>query len=311
MAKNYPFLFLLLLIGFQSALTGQEIKIFTTTDFDLKGSVKSCLVSTNYGKEEYDFNKEGLLTKSITRYNDSDYDITYYKYEHGELIEKRLENYRENTFYSATSIANFYEIDTTENRKVTEKIVSYDKEFLDQYEYVYDFEGRLEQIIRTNNDGTDETKIEYSSYKGEDTKTFYLNGVILQSMRTSQKKKKNGSVLRVVLTKKFLDGEPNSAVEEVFDAEDKRLSQTEFLYDMEAKQFAPTKIIGYTYDKLGMLAKTETKIGEVTETKEYIYQFDNGESGNWVKQIIIPDNSYTTRKIMYYEAPPSPLSEGK
>ena len=58
-----------------------------------------------------------------------DYDKTYYKYTHGELKEKRFENYRDGEFFSATSIANFYEIDTSLNRKITEKIMSYDKEF--------------------------------------------------------------------------------------------------------------------------------------------------------------------------------------
>ena len=55
-------------------------------------------------------NKNGLLTKSVTRYNDTDYDVTYYKYAEGERsIEKRSETYRDNKFDPSTSIANFYE----------------------------------------------------------------------------------------------------------------------------------------------------------------------------------------------------------
>lgn len=301
MVKNYTFLFLFLLSGLQSILFAQEIRIFTIQDFDLKGPVKSCLVSTDYGKEEYNFDKNGLLTKSVTRYNDSDYDITYYKYNGGELIEKRLENYRNNTFDSSTSIANFYEIDTTINRKVIEKIVSYDKEFLDQYEYIYDVEGRLEQINRNNNDGIDKTNIEYNLLKGEGTRTFYLNGVILESARTSERKIKDKSFQKILLTKKFLMGDPSTALEEIFDVEDKLVMKTIFYFDQKKKQFAPEEIITYSYNELGMISMVQMEKEGNEETKEYIYQFDNGESGNWIKQIITPDNTYKTRKIAYYE----------
>ncbi|MBT8313063.1 MAG: hypothetical protein KJP26_01270, partial [Maribacter sp.] len=99
MDKNYfvsllHSLLALTIMGVGSLVQSQEIRIFTTADFDLKGPVKTCLVSTKYGKETYDFDKEGKLTKSVTRYNDTDYDVTYYKYEGNELIEKRFENYR-------------------------------------------------------------------------------------------------------------------------------------------------------------------------------------------------------------------------
>ena len=301
MVKNYTFLFLFALSGLKSILYAQEIRVFTSLDFDLNGPVKSCLVSTDYGKEEYNFNKNGLLTKSVTRHNDSDYDVTYYKYSGGELIEKRLENYRDNTFDSSTSIANFYEIDSIPNRKVIEKIVSYDKEFLDQYEYIYDLDGRLEQINRNNKDGIDKTDIEYNSLKGEDTKTFYLNGVILESVRTSKKKAKDKSVQKVVLTKKFLRGDPSTALEETFDLEGILVEKTIFYFNQKKKQFVPEETITYSYNTLGMISMEQIKKEGREETKEYIYQFDNGEDGNWIKQIITPDNTYKTRKITYYE----------
>ena len=301
MIKNYIFLFLFALSGLQSILYAQEIKIFTSFDFDLKGSVKSCLVSTDYGKEEYNFNKNGLLTKSVTRYNDSDYDVTYYKYSGGELIEKRFENYRDSSFDSSTSIANFYTIDTTSNRKVIEKIVSYDKEFLDQYEYIYDLDGRLEQINRNNNNGIDKTSIEYNSLKGEDTKTFYLNGVILESVRTSKRKAKDKSFQKILLTKKFLRGDPSTALEETFDIEGKLVKKVLFYFDQKKTQFVPEETIIYSYNELGMISNMHIQKDEKEEEKEYIYQLDNGEEGNWIKQIITPDNTYKTRKISYYE----------
>ncbi len=278
------------------------MKIFTQKDFDLIGKVKSCLVSTNYGKEEYDFDPEGRLVKSLTRYNGQDYDITYYKYKNGELIEKRAENYRDNVFDRGISIANFYEIDTTAaHRKVIEKIISYDKEYLDQYEYIYDSDGLLRSIMRTNNQGIDETVIEYSSLKEENTKTLKLNGIFLESVRTSERKLSNGSIQKIVLSKKYLYGEPNTAVEEKYDGNENLVSRTHFSFDPRSKQFIPKESATFIYNANGVLTKSTTKKGAAVVNQEYIYQFDNGEKGNWIKQIITPGNMYVTRKITYYE----------
>ncbi|WP_273567102.1 hypothetical protein [Maribacter halichondriae] len=299
MVKNYAFLLLFVATGIPTLMYAQDIKIFRASDFDLISHVKKCLVRTNYGKEEYEFDQDSLLNKSVTRYSNQDYDITYYKYRNGELTEKRLEVYRDNTFDEATSIANFYSIDTTAGRKVTEKIVSYSKEFLDQYEYHYNENGKLFRIKRSNNEGTDETKIDFTEVKGEHTKTIHLNGVLNQSVRTSEKKEKDGSLQKIKLTKSFIDGNPNKAVEEIFNEAGKLISKINYYFDTKTSQFAPQISISYFYDDKGMLTKTETKSGETTKTKEYIYQFD--ETGNWVKEIITPDNAYKTREISYYQ----------
>ncbi|MGB5821567.1 MAG: hypothetical protein WBG90_18945 [Saonia sp.] len=306
MIQNYLTNFLFTFIGVCTLvapipLRSQELKIFTLKDFDLKGTVKSCLVITDYGKEEFDFNEAGFLTKSVTRYNDSDYDITYYKYSNGDVIEKRLENYRDNVFDKSTSIANIYEIDTTANKKILEKIYSYNEDFLDQYEYQYDSEGKLIKIRRTNNDGIDETHIEYVTYKGETTKTYFLNEVIQQSVRDSKRKTRNKGVQRIHLTKKFLEGQPDKAIEKIYSANDKLIKEQRFVYDGKEKSFVIQSVITNTYNDKGMLSKVKTKTGDLEETKEYIYQYDNGEEGNWIKQIITPENAYTTRKITYYE----------
>ncbi|MCK5441980.1 MAG: hypothetical protein KAJ23_08825 [Maribacter sp.] len=314
MGKNHNASFLrsilILVIACTPWLTqSQEIKIFTRVDFDLEGPVQSCLVTTKYGKEVYDFNKEGMLTKSVTRYNDTDYDVTYYKYRQEELVEKRFENYRNNIFDSGTSYANFYTIDTIPVRKVTEKIISYDKEFLDRYEYLYNADGILVKIIRTNNDGNDETLIEYTNHKAEQTQTNSLNGTILKSVRNSTKKAKDKTRHRVVLTKNFLEGEPDVALEEIFDTEGKLVSETKFNHDPVKKQFVPIEKITHEYDKMGMLIKSTTKKGKSVDVKEYIYQFDNGETGNWIKEIITPENTYTSRKIRYYEVESAEIKE--
>ena len=302
MIKKRHFLFLFVFIAAFSIVRGQEIQIFTLEDFDLKGDVKFCLVSTDYGKEEYDFNKNGLLTKSVTRYNEADYDVVYYKYSKGELLEKRAESYRNNTFDPSTSIAHFYEIDSTDNLIIQERIFSYDKQFLDQYIYVYDEFGDLASIERTNNDGTDKTLVEHKKFKGENTVTYLLNDTPVKSIRTSTLKPANKPAQRVVLTKEYLNGEESEAFEEVFSMDGRLMAQQEFEYNSELKKFEPTTRTSYEYDEKGMLIAETAKRGAGIIKKEYIYQYDNSELGNWIKQIVTPDNTYTTRKITYYLA---------
>lgn len=302
MVKKRYFLFLFVFTAAFSIVRGQEIQIFTLEDFDLKGDVKFCLVSTDYGKEEYDFNKNGLLTKSVTRYNEADYDVVYYKYSKGELLEKRAESYRNNTFDPSTSIAHFYEIDSTDNLIIQERIFSYDKQFLDQYIYVYDEFGDLASIERTNNDGTDKTLVEHKKFKGENTVTYLLNDTPVKSIRTSTLKPANKPAQRVVLTKEYLNGEESEAFEEVFSMDGRLMAQQEFEYNSELKKFEPTTRTSYEYDEKGMLIAETAKRGAGIIKKEYIYQYDNSELGNWIKQIVTPDNTYTTRKITYYLA---------
>jgi len=300
MVKNYTPHILYIFIFLSALSYGQEVKIFTLKDFDLKDSVKTCLVSTNYGKEEYDFNKKGVLTKAVTRYSDTDYDVVYYKYKNEELTEKRSESYRNNVFDPSTSIAHFYELDTTANRRITEKIVSYEEEFLDQYVYHYDANEDLVKIIRTNNDGIDETLVEYKKYKGEYTITYLINNEPLKSIRTSQLKKKDGTFQKVVLTKEYLKGEANKAFEEVFNKQELLVAQQEFQYNISEKTFVPTKRITYTYDEKNRLLEEISKNGDEVLKKGYIYQYDREGEGNWIKQIVTPENSYKTREITYY-----------
>ena len=304
MLKYGLFLVLTLFLGCFWPTNAQEIELFTLPDFDLKYKVKTCLVSTNYGKEEYAFDTIGRLTKAITRFNDSDYDLVSYTYKNGELKEKRSESYRDDTFDPSTSIAHFYELDTLKFRKITEKIVSYENDFLDQYTYEYDEKGDLVKMTRNNDEGIDETLVEYKKYKGEYTVNYFINNVPLKSVRTSTIKKKNGSIQKVVLIKEFLRGEANKAFEEVFDASGKLLAQQEFEFSKKEKTFAPTTRTTYSYDENDMLVKEVAKGLNTTKEKTYIYQYDNIENGNWVKQIVVPENSYVTRKITYYEVKP-------
>lgn len=303
MLKKHIILFLFIIIGVLQFSHGQEVVVFKVEDFDLKGNVKSCMVITDYGKEEYYFDESGKLTKSVTRFNDSDYETTYYKYNGMDLAERRVENYLDNTFDSATSLANFYTIDTTANRKVTEKIISYEKELLEQSIFLYDEEGKLVSIERTNANGTDEHTFAYSKGEGETTVRQERNGILLETIQTLKAKSETDSLQKKVLTQKYLGGQLNTKTVQVFGPKGKLLSKTETFYDGSTEKWIPQEDLKYNYNENGVLANVESQQKGYTTTKEYIYQFDGTDANNWVKEIITPDNTYKTRRITYYETP--------
>ncbi len=282
----------------------QEPKVFTWTDFDLLGKVKRCLVITDYGKEAFDFNKEGMLTKITTVYSESDYDITYYRYTNGLLSEKRLENYREDRLDRQTSLAHLYTQDTVVKKVVREQVYSYQKEFLDQFEYTYDEKGNLIAVVRTSNEGIDDTRISLDTLKGEVTKTIEVNGIVDRSVRTAQIKEK-GRVLEVELTKVFLKGDPYRAVEVFKDTTGRKLRENEYAYDSEKASFVRSSETFFEYGEHGFLESRRRKEGKSESKQEFIYQFDAHDPPNWIKEIITPGNEYTTRRITYFEDEPT------
>ena len=298
MIKKYiPLLFIVLF--FNLIAYSQEIQIFKVEDFDLRGKVKSCLVITDYGRELFEFDKMGRLSKTITQYNESDQDITLYKYEGEALIEKRMESYKDDVLDAATSMVNFYSIDTVSPRKVLEKIISYDKQFLEQQEYLYDEEDRLQKIVISNAEGVDETTIEYQQYKNEITQSVFHNGILEKMERVSEKKAGSGKQ-KVTLTKEFVDGEPNNAIEKTYDASGKLLRTETFNYDVSKKQFVSIQKVRLGYDAEGMPTSETTETQNAKSVKEFIFQFDNSPEKNWIKKIVTPSNSYSTRRITYY-----------
>ncbi|MBM1107427.1 hypothetical protein JQC67_14830 [Aurantibacter crassamenti] len=297
MMKNILVVVFLLITGAFFKVFGQEAQIFSVEDFDLRGNVKSCLVITKYGKEEYEFDAKSRLIKSVTRYSDTDYDITRYKFEKDELTEKRTENYRDGKFDPSISFGNFYTVEKSEPRVVIEKVFSYEKEFLDSYQYTYNEAGKLKAILHSGADGENETVIEHSEKGNISEQTYSLNGVIKKSVKITIDKIEN---TKTEFTVQYLDGIKTSAVKKVFNKYEQLISESQMSFDTNTKKFIATEKKKYSYVQSGVKNKLITTIGNSESTHQYIYQFDNEETGNWVKEIIAPDNLYTTRKIEYF-----------
>lgn len=307
MLKHY-FALLSACFSFTATVLGQEIQVFTVSDFDLKGEVKTCKVIKDYGQEILEFNQDGRLSKSTTQYTESDKDIVLYTYSGDHLIEKRLESYKDNTLDKASSMVNFYEIDTTTvNKYIKEKIISFDKAFFEQRGYYYDDSGTLQKIIVSHENAVDEVVIENTSYKNEATTSVFENGTIQKSVRKSSKTLNNGKQGSVELTKQFLDGEPSRALEKVYNEGGLLISEQLFLFSSKENEFVPDEKQLYEYDENGILKRLTVKTEKTELSKDFIFQLDDSEHKNWVKKIITPDNSYITRRIEYY--PPKEVSE--
>jgi hypothetical protein len=298
MLKHYHFLFIVFF--FSLLISAQEIKQFNVEDFDLKGNVKTCQIITDYGQEIFEFDALGRLVKVTTQYNEDDKDVTVYRFEKEELIEKRVESYKDNRIDPSSSMAYFYTIDTTETKKVKEQIISYDKEFVEVQDYQFNADGQLAKIIVSHENAVDEIIIERTSYKTENTTTYFENGIVQKSIRESTRKNKKFGEVKVTLTKTYLDGEPNQAIEEVRDNKGFLIAKEVYQYDIGEKEFVSMEKHNFEYDEDGILKKEITKQGNATAAKEYIFQFDDNEEKNWVKKIVTPENTFTTRKITYY-----------
>lgn len=285
-----------------------QIEVFDRSDFQLRGPVRTNTVLTDYGEERFEFDKGGKLLKTLTRYSDTDYDITHYRYAAGELRERRDEVYRDGSFDRSTSFARFYERDSLTG-EVTENITSYDRQFREQLTYHYDSIGRLEQIVRIGQDGTDHTEVTYSRQKGEVTAAYEKNGQLVKAVRTSEKEGKEGPV-RNTLVREYFQGTPQKAVEKDLDARGRLLKETRFEYDSTTASFRKAEVRTLTYNEAGFEdAETITYFREDggvyrKEESAYLYQMDGATPGNWIRKIKTPENSFISRKITYYEPLP-------
>jgi len=288
--------FFFVLISIQSF--AQELKLFNTQDFDLNGNVKVCTVITNYGKEVFEFNEQGYLTKSTTAYNDTDQDVTIYSYKNGFLVEKRLESYKNNVIDKTSSMANFYVIESTTSKKIKEQIISYDKEFFEEQEYILNEADEVSKIISSHENAVDETNITYDAIDDTTIKSYLVNGIIEKTIHNSIKKNSSNAEQQITITKEYIDGDINKMIEERFDIENRLVYKEVFLNTI--KGLESEEVYRYEYDDEGVIKKEKILRGGATSEKEFIFQFDNNEPKNWVKKIITPANQYTTRKIEYY-----------
>ena len=281
----------------------QEIITYDRSDFDLKGPVKSCFVFTKYGQEQYQFNKTGQLVEAATVFLENDSETTYYKYEKAKLVERRVENYVNGVLDKTTSMANFYSYDSIPQLKIKEKIIGYDRTFVAQFNYRYDSIGKLTRVVRTNTQGRFITLIshQWDSLRTKKSTAYWLDSVPLKQIDSIFLKA--GGTLSQLKTKEFDNGIPNALELRVFNKKGLEIELHSTIYIEKDALLVPKKAssVRTKYDSNNHPIEQIFERGVVRQTKKNLYQLDGSPFKNWIKKITTPDNTYTTRKIVYFE----------
>ena len=281
----------------------QEIITYDRSDFDLKGPVKSCFVFTKYGQEQYQFNKTGQLVEAATVFLENDSETTYYKYEKAKLVERRVENYVNGVLDKTTSMANFYSYDSIPQLKIKEKIIGYDRTFVAQFNYRYDSIGQLTRVARTNTQGRFITLIshQWDSLRTKKSTAYWLDSVPLKQIDSIFLKA--GGTLSQLKTKEFDNGIPNALELRVFNKKGLEIELHSTIYIEKDALLVPKKAssVRTKYDSNNQPIEQIFERGVVRQTKKNLYQLDGSPFKNWIKKITTPDNTYTTRKIVYFE----------
>lgn len=281
----------------------QEIITYDRSDFDLKGPVKSCFVFTKYGQEQYQFNKTGQLVEAATVFLENDSETTYYKYEKAKLVERRVENYVNGVLDKTTSMANFYSYDSIPQLKIKEKIIGYDRTFVAQFNYRYDSIGQLTRVARTNTQGRFITLIshQWDSLRTKKSTAYWLDSVPLKQIDSIFLKA--GGTLSQLKTKEFDNGIPNALELRVFNKKGLEIELHSTIYIEKDALLVPKKAssVRTKYDSNNHPIEQIFERGVVRQTKKNLYQLDGSPFKNWIKKITTPDNTYTTRKIVYFE----------
>ena len=281
----------------------QEIITYDRSDFDLKGPVKSCFVFTKYGQEQYQFNKTGQLVEAATVFVENDSETTYYKYEKAKLVERSVENYVNGVLDKTTSMANFYSYDSIPQLKIKEKIIGYDRTFVAQFNYRYDSIGQLTRVVRTNTQGRFITLIshQWDSLRTKKSTAYWLDSVPLKQIDSIFLKA--GGTLSQLKTKEFDNGIPNALELRVFNKKGLEIELHSTIYIEKDALLVPKKAssVRTKYDSNNHPIEQIFERGVVRQTKKNLYQLDGSPFKNWIKKITTPDNTYTTRKIVYFE----------
>ncbi len=313
MNKNYltclkRFFYFAVLIFTSHFSFAQELKILTLKDFNLKGNVKHCIVSAEYGNEEFYFNEDGLLTKSITRYSEDDYSVTTYTYNEGNLVKKNVDVYIDGVLDKNTSLAHFYEIKLTSKKVITEKIVNLNGEFIDNYTYDFNKEKQLTKLLRKNDRGISETDVTYEIVDGKIIKEIYLVGLdTTKVIKRMVPKIKHNPGDYELLTTYYINNKPDRADLKFVD------NIGNVIYDEKLKAGIKNPYRYYSInkktfvynDKGDAVEQRFFKKSVLMKRSDYKYEYesiDTDINANWVRRVEKHSKEFITREFKYYDS---------
>ena len=300
---------LIVIVFFTAQFTpsqGQSFQLLKRSDFDLKGPVQSCVVLTKYGREQYTFNTQGYLISAATIFGNKDSETTYYKYIGKRIAEKRFEVFSQGKLDKVHSLASFYTYDSVPSLTIKERVMNYDRKFIDQFTFKFDSLGQVIREINTNTLGRYITEVKYrrDSLQNSRITVFSVDSLPIKRIDSffNSSKKSLSRALKKYITYQYADGylknesryflNSKSLVQRVQELSYAKtdnfpvlLSEAEYLYE---------------FNEWGGANQLIIKKGLTSQTKKFIYQLDGSPHGNWIKKITTPDNNYTTRKITYF-----------
>ncbi|UOB17301.1 hypothetical protein [Abyssalbus ytuae] len=305
----YKSIFISTILTFNLSFS-QELKIITLNDFNLKGKVKHCIVSADYGNEEFYFNEDGTLSQSITRFNEQDFTvITYARSNENELIQKNIEVYSSGERDKAVSLAHFYELRLSDKGKsIKEKIVNFKNEFIDSYTYFYDKQDRMVKVVRNNEKGISETDIVYETNKDNiNVKEIHLAGAdTVKVIKRLEPKIEHVQGEYEELTTIYANNKPNMAEIRFIDS----LGNARFEEKLKAGIKNPYRYYSqakktYQYNEKGdVIEEKEFKKKVLLKKLVYEYVYEDEDSlkpVNWIRKTEKYSKSTVSREIEYYE----------
>jgi hypothetical protein len=114
---------------------------------------------------------------------------------------------------------------------------------------------------------------------------------------------KAGGTLTQLNIKEFDNGIPSSMEQRMFNKKGLEIELHNTIYIEKDSLYLPKKAssVRTKYNSNNHPIEQIFERGVVRQTKKNLYQLDGSPFKNWIKKITTPDNSYTTRKIVYFE----------
>lgn len=278
---------------------GQQFK--GRWDYGLNGPVKKCTVLTSYGKELFSFTRDGKLEQLISFYDENNYQQISYTFKDSLLVERRIELYEAGQLDGEASVINIYEYDSTAILK-REVIVDYKGRSQEESNYSYDTLHRLKEIKKLTKNGQLTTQMSrLKDSLGHYITTVLIDSVIKQQTDSIPALSMMSDSLINVRNVFFLDGIKDRAETVKYDQRSNVIYLKNEFYLMDSNQWYVEKEEQFEYNKKNQMIKKITKEGTTTFTQNIVYQTDGTQYQNWVKQIVMPNMSYTTRIIEYFD----------
>lgn len=278
---------------------GQQFK--GRWDYGLNGPVKKCTVLTSYGKELFSFTRDGKLEQLISFYDENNYQQISYTFKDSLLVERRIELYEAGQLDGEASVINIYEYDSTAILK-REVIVDYKGRSQEESNYSYDTLHRLKEIKKLTKNGQLTTQMSrLKDSLGHYITTVLIDSVIKQQTDSIPALSMMYDSLINVRNVFFLDGIKDRAETVKYDQRSNVIYLKNEFYLMDSNQWYVEKEEQFEYNEKNQMIKKITKEGTTTFTQNIVYQTDGTQYQNWVKQIVMPNMSYTTRIIEYFD----------